>query len=31
VQVCQEVLGMSEGEIAALLAAGVLEDSTPHV
>jgi crotonobetainyl-CoA:carnitine CoA-transferase CaiB-like acyl-CoA transferase len=28
VQVCQEILGMSEEEIATLLAAGVLEDST---
>jgi len=28
-QVCKEILGMSEDEIATLLAEGVLEDSTP--
>jgi benzylsuccinate CoA-transferase BbsF subunit len=29
-QVCKEILGMSEDEIATLLAEGVLEDSAPH-
>ena len=29
VQVCQDILGMAEAEITALMAEGVLEDSTP--